>query len=160
DDSGLPVAVLRYRVTNPATTPARVSIAWSIENPTGRTPAKDTRVNEYRSAQRLSGLLMTSPELPDADPLKGSFVLAAPDAGDARVRSRRGGERGRGGTAPMFFGDVFPADGELGPEAKALGPVGALSLTRTTAPGAHADYPFLLAWPSPNRTPRRCGWTA
>jgi uncharacterized protein (DUF608 family) len=160
DDSGLPVAVLRYRVTNPATTSARVSIAWSIENPTGRTPAKDTRVNEYRSAQRLSGLLMTSPELPATDPLKGSFVLAAADPGDAHVTYLRGWERSRWWNAPMFFWDDFSADGELGPEAKDLGPVGALSLIRTIAPGAHADYTFLLAWHFPNRTPRRCGWTA
>src|ERR1039457_4641210 len=35
DESGLPVAILRYRVTNPNAAPAKVSIAWSIENPTG-----------------------------------------------------------------------------------------------------------------------------
>src|SRR5690349_8069271 len=49
DDSGLPVTLLRYRVTNPGTAPAKVSIAWSIDNPTGRTQAMDTRVNDYRS---------------------------------------------------------------------------------------------------------------
>src|ERR1035441_4275586 len=36
NDSGLPVAILRYRVTNPGPAPARVSIAWSIDNPPGR----------------------------------------------------------------------------------------------------------------------------
>src|SRR5215468_1322199 len=45
DDSGLPVAILRYRVTNPGPRSAKVSIAWSIDNPTGRTPAADTRIN-------------------------------------------------------------------------------------------------------------------
>ncbi len=34
------------------------------------------------------------------------------------------------------------------------------ALGRTLAPGAHADYTFLLAWHFPNRTPRRCGWNA
>ena len=38
--------------------------------------------------------------------------------------------------------------------------MGALCLGRTIAPGAHADYTFLLAWHFPNRTPRRCGWSA
>ena len=33
DDSGLPVAILRYRVTNPGTHSTRAAIAWSIENP-------------------------------------------------------------------------------------------------------------------------------
>ena len=33
DDSGLPVAILRYRVTNPGLETAAVSIAFSIDNP-------------------------------------------------------------------------------------------------------------------------------
>ena len=46
DDSGLPVAILRYRVTNPGAASAKVSIAWSIDNPTGRTPThKPTRAS-------------------------------------------------------------------------------------------------------------------
>ncbi len=40
DESGLPVAILRYRVGNPGTSAAKVSIAWSIDNPTGRTPSE------------------------------------------------------------------------------------------------------------------------
>src|ERR1035441_4472368 len=64
DESGLPVALLRYRVTNPGAVSAKVSIAWSIENPTGRgapaAPDAEPRVNEYRSTPTLAGLLMTS----------------------------------------------------------------------------------------------------
>ena len=36
EDSGLPVAVLRYRVTNPRRTNASVSVAFSIDNPVGQ----------------------------------------------------------------------------------------------------------------------------
>jgi uncharacterized protein (DUF608 family) len=158
DESGLPVAILRYRVTNPGTAPAKVSIAWSIENPTGRTQAKDTRVNEYKTSERLAGILMTSPELPGDDALKGSFVVSVLDSAGARVTCLRGWERSRWWNSPMFFWDDFSADGELGPESKDPGPVGALSLGRTIAPGAHADFTFLLAWHFPNRTPRRCGY--
>ena len=60
----------------------------------------------------------------------------------------------------MLFWDDFSADGELGPEPEQRSAVGALCLNRTIAPGAHADFTFLLAWHFPNRTPRRCGWTA
>jgi non-lysosomal glucosylceramidase len=160
DESGLPLAILRYRVTNPGTTSAKVSIAWSIDNPTGRTPAKDTRANEYRASTRLAGLFMNSPELPDNDPLKGSFVLAVLDPASVQVTYLRGWERSRWWNAPMFFWDDFSADGELGPEAKEMGVVGALAQSRTIAPGSHADLTFLLAWHFPNRTPRRCGWSA
>jgi len=160
DESGLPVAILRYRVSNPGAVSAKVSIAWSIENPTGRTPAKDARVNEYRTSERLAGILMTSPELPGSDALKGSFLLSVLDSAGARVTYLRGWERSAWWNSPMFFWDDFSADGELGPESQNPGPVGALSLGRAIAPGAHADYTFLLAWHFPNRTPRRCGWSA
>jgi uncharacterized protein (DUF608 family) len=160
DDSGLPVAILRYRVSNPGTAPAKVSIAWSIDNPTGRTQAKDTRVNEYRAGERLAGLVMGSPELPANDGLKGSFVLAALDPGGAHITYLRGWERSRWWNSPMFFWDDFSSDGELGPEAADMSAVGALCVGRTIAPGAHADFMFALAWHFPNRTPRRCGWSA
>lgn len=160
DESGLPIAILRYRVTNPGTTSAKVSIAWSIDNPTGRTQAKDTRVNEYKSSELLAGILMNSPELPGNDALKGSFLLSVLDSAGARVTCLRGWERSRWWNSPMFFWDDFSADGELGPESRDPGSVGALSLGRTIASGAHADYTFLLAWHFPNRTPRRCSWSA
>ncbi len=160
DDSGLPVAILRYRVTNPGAAPAKVSIAWSIDNPTGTRESADPRVNEYRSTARLSGLYMHGPELPEDDALKGSFVLGALDAGDARVTYLRGWQRDRWWNSPMLYWDDFTADGELGPEPGQRNGVGALCMARTLAPGAHADYTFLLAWHFPNRTPRRCGWSA
>ncbi len=160
DESGLPVAVLRYRVSNPGASPAKVSIAWSIENPVGRTENKDTRVNEYKNSERLRGLFMTNPELSANDPLKGSFLLSALPSAGTHITNLQGWERSRWWNSPMFFWDDFSADGELGPESKNPGPVGALSLGRTIPPGAHADYTFLLAWHFPNRTPRRCGWSA
>jgi len=160
DESGLPAAILRYRVANPGAAPAQVSICWSIENPTGRTPQKDTRVNEYRASERVAGIFMSSPELAANDALKGSFVLAALDSAGGTLTHLRGWQRSAWWNSPMFFWDDFSADGELGPESNDPGPVGALSLSRTVAPGAHADYTFLLAWHFPNRTPRRCGWSS
>ncbi|HLK62306.1 MAG TPA: GH116 family glycosyl-hydrolase [Bryobacteraceae bacterium] len=160
DDSGLPVAILRYRVNNPGKSPVKVSIAWSIDNPTGRTPATDTRLNEHRTSPSLDGLYMHSPELPSHDALKGSFVLASMDAANARITYLRGWQRDRWWNSPMLYWDDFSSDGELGPEPEARSGVGALCVGRTIAPGAHGEYTFLLAWHFPNRTPRRCGWNA
>src|ERR1022692_1302444 len=63
DDSGLPVAILRYRVHNPGKDAATVSIAWSIENPIGvgsHDPVKlrpgEQRINEYRESGNLKAL--------------------------------------------------------------------------------------------------------
>ena len=59
DDSGLPVAILRYRVKNPNARAAKVAIAWSIDNPVGKAVGKDDqRVNEFRSVGDLAGLMM------------------------------------------------------------------------------------------------------
>jgi len=49
DDSGLPVAILCYRVKNPGPSSAKVSLAFSIDNPVKeeRSPGKnDERLNE------------------------------------------------------------------------------------------------------------------
>jgi hypothetical protein len=116
--------------------------------------------NEFRKGSGIEGLVMTNPGLPDRDPLNGSFALCLLRAKDGNVTWVRGWERGRWWNSPMLFWDDFSSDGELGPEPEQRNSVGALCLQRSIASGAAADYSFLLAWHFPNRTPRRCGWTA
>src|SRR5262249_31490863 len=103
---------------------------------------------------------MTNPGLPDRDALQGSFALCVLGSGDGKVTWLRGWEKGRWWNSPMLFWDDFSADGQLGPEPESRSTIGAMCLQRTIAPGASADYTYLLAWHFPNRTPRRCGWTA
>jgi non-lysosomal glucosylceramidase len=167
DDSGLPVTLLRYRVVNPGRQSAKVSIAFSIDNPVApsdirpsQRSAGDKRENEFRKGNGIEGLVMTNPGLLDRDPLNGSFALCLLGPKDGKVTWLRGWERGRWWNSPMLFWDDFSSDGELGPEPELHSSVGALCLQRTIPPGAAAEYSFLLAWHFPNRTPRRCGWTA
>ena|SRR5579872_241590 len=159
EDSGLPVAILRYTARNPGRSEAHVAIAFSIDNPVTN-PGKDTRANEYRSADGLSGLILTNPGLDASDPMRGEVVLAASDIGGARVTYWRGWPQSRWWNAPMLFWDDFSDDGELGAEPDPRGVVGSLSVKRSIAPGASASYTFLLAWRFPNRTPDWCGWKA
>jgi len=157
DDSGLPVAVLRYRVSNPGPVKAAVAIAFSIDNPVGA----EGRSNEHRQGRGLEGLFMRNPFLAGDDPLMGSFALCVVEPGGGKVswlRGWRGGTRWRIG--PLLFWDDFSSDGELGPEDAVRDSVGSLCLTREIVPRAAADYTFLLSWHFPNRTPARCGWTA
>jgi uncharacterized protein (DUF608 family) len=157
DDSGLPVAILRYRVTNPNPHAAKVAIAWSIDNPVGK---GDKRVNEFRSGDTLSGLSMTNPSLVSGDIMNGSFVLAVLNQGSGNLTHLKGWPAGRWWNSPLLFWDDFSSDGELGPEPEHTNGVGALCLKRTLGPHQSADYEFLLAWHFPNRTPARCGWHA
>lgn len=165
DDSGLPIAVLRYRVKNPGSSPAVVSIAYSIDNPVvpfdpSASKAKEGRVNDVRQGHGLSGLLMHNPALAETDPAHGSFALAAIDIGDGTFSTIRGWPAGRWWNSPMLFWDAFSATGDLGTEEEARNAVGAICLKRTIPAGGEADFTFLLAWHFPNRTPARCGWTA
>ncbi|MDQ2898513.1 MAG: non-lysosomal glucosylceramidase [Acidobacteriota bacterium] len=167
DDSGLPVAVLRYTVVNQSASSARVSIAWSIDNPvspvnvrpSGRVP-NDTRVNEFRGEDRFAGILMSNPGLASDDLLHGTFALAVLQPSGGKLTYLRGWPRGRWWNSPMLFWDDFSSDGELGPEPPERNAVGAVCFGRDIPARGRAEYAFLLAWHFPNRTPARCGWTA
>ena len=143
DDSGLPVAILRYRVTNPGAAAAKVSIAWSIDNPVRRAPGDDTRVNEHRESRtrHWRAARCAIPTCRRQRSAEGQFraVRCSTPGGD-HVTHLRGWERGRWWNSPMLFWDDFTADGELGPEPAARNAVGALCLQRTIAPGAHARF--------------------
>jgi len=168
DESGLPVAILRYRVTNPGRTAANVAIAFSIDNPAkvsrdeGGAAAlhKDTRVNAWRDEGGLAGLIMGNPALGEEDPMRGEFAIGALHDAGARLTHWRGWPESRWWNAPMLFWDDFSADGELGAEPDPHSVVGSLCLKRSIPAGKSADYTFLLAWRFPNRTPDWCGWAA
>ncbi len=153
--SGLPSAILRYRVRNPRATKATVSIGFSLDNPVGRTG----RMCVHRSAPGVQGLLFTNPFLSTNDPVSGSFVVGVLEAGDAKevsyVRGWRGGTTWLVG--PLLFWDAFSAHGNPGPEPAPRSTVGSLTMKRDIPAGGSADFTFVLAWRFPNRTPKRCG---
>jgi uncharacterized protein (DUF608 family) len=155
--SGFPAAVLRYRVRNPGTAPATVSIAFTVDNPVGTNAA---RTNEMRRDDGgLSGLYMTNPQMAESDPLKGSFALSVLEQGGA-LTVLSGWPAAKWWASPNLFWDDFTEDGRLGPEASQRNTTGSLCLQREIAAGAEAAYTFLLTWHFPNRTPAWCGWTA
>jgi len=177
DDSGLPVAILRYRLLNPGKVSAKVGIAFSIDNPVhgaardgegGAADAKkiDGRVNEFRSEAGLNGLdgldglVMSNSAIDAGDPHYGSFVLAALATPDAHTTYWRGWPQGRWWNSPLLFWDAFSRDGALLDEPEAHSTVGALCRQTTIPAGGSAAITFLLAWHFPNRTPGWCGWDA
>jgi non-lysosomal glucosylceramidase len=156
DDSGLPLAVLRYHVSNRNATKAKVAIAFSLENPV----AVEGRTNEYRESGDLHGLLMQNPFLAAADPLAGTFALSVLARGENKLTYLRGWPSVKWWQGPLMFWDDFTADGELGPEGAVRGVTGSLCLQRELGPRNEAEYTFLVSWHFPNRTPERCGWKA
>jgi uncharacterized protein (DUF608 family) len=168
DDSGLPVAILRYRVTNPGAATAQVGIAFSIENPVharpesgdnARAKASEGRTNEFRTGKSIAGLSMSNPSLAADDPMAGEFVLAALVEG-AQVSHWTGWPAERWWNAPLHFWDQFAVAGELGEQPEPHNSVGVLCLKRSIAAGQSAEFAFLLGWRFPNRTPEWIGWDA
>jgi non-lysosomal glucosylceramidase len=154
--SGLPVVVLRYRIKNKSGSQASVSVAFSLDNPAG----KSGRRNDLREEGPMRGLFMNDPSLEDSDPIKGSFALATPEPPENV--SVLTGWRGYGfWVAPSTFWRDFSADGRLDP---GMHPepnhTGSVAVTKNLAAGAEADFTFVLAWHFPNRTPEGCGWSA
>src|ERR1039458_4003584 len=166
EESGLPIAILRYRVHNPGKDAATVSIAWSIENPIGvgsHDPVKlrpgEQRINEYRESGNLKGLMMSNPGIPGNDPEAGTLAVCLVKP-EGKLSYLRGWINAKWWTSPLLFWDDFSQDGQLGPEAPERKPIGSLCLQQEIAPGTEAAYTFLLAWHFPNRTPAWSGWTA
>lgn len=166
DDSGLPVAVLRYRVANSGPLPATVSIAFSLENPVmaqdraGHGSNPDQRANEFREERGVAGLVMSNPGLAATDPMAGTVALALMPGRGGRVSHWTGWPKGRWWNSPLLFWDRFAKTGDLGEAPDSPGVVGALCLQKRVAPGQSEDFLFLLGWHFPNRTPDWCGWEA
>ena len=164
DDSGLPIALLRYTVRNPGPKAATVSIAYSIENPMSGAAVprgqRDPRVNEVRRGEKIVGVLMRNPTLSPEHAMNGSLALAVLDPDPQAVSLLSGWPRARWWTSALHFWDDFSADGVLGPEPADAGVVAAVCIKRVIRPGETAQFPFLISWHFPNRTPDRCGWIA
>lgn len=167
DDSGLPVAILRYHLTNAHAVPAAASIVFSIDNPviaahgSSHPGAKsETRVNEFKKDDGLAGLLMSNSGLAPDDPMQGSFALTAVLARGVDISYWRGWPKGRWWNSPLLFWDAFSESGSLGKEPEASSTVGALCQQVKIAPRASATLTFILSWNFPNRTPDWCGWEA
>jgi len=154
--SGLPAAILRYAVQNPNRAPVKVGVAFSLQNPVG----KEGRRSDFRDESGLSGLFMDNPFLGASDPLKGSVALCALGAPTGSVSYLRGWKRAQWWDGALSFWDDFTADGALTPDAPGLMPVSSIAVTQSVPAGGEASVTFLIAWHFPNRTPKRCGWSA
>lgn len=170
DDSGLPVAVMRYRVTNPRRVAVKVGIAFSIDNPVKTTEregggaadakAKDGRRNEYRRGGSIEGLAMSNSNLRADHPMSGDFVLATRKSAGGEVTHWEGWPQGRWWNSPLLFWDEFSKAGSMGSTPNPHDTVGVLCIQKTVLPGKTEDFEFLLGWRFPNRTPNWCGWDA
>jgi uncharacterized protein (DUF608 family) len=163
--SALPVAVLRYVVTNTGTRSRPVTLCASLPNHVGvdgsrREPGWDgapmpcgAKRNRNRLADdgQLHGIIMDSVGCDPGDPAWGGLALAL--LGDG-VLSRRCHWSGGGWGRPLLdFWDDLLEDGRLDerPDRGEDMPMASVALTRELAPGAETSFTVLIAWRFPNR---------
>jgi uncharacterized protein (DUF608 family) len=167
DASGLPAAVLRYTVTNPADAPVSVAIAGSLANPVGvrgynvfHFPEFEGRPeNGWVDDGALRGIRFGT-DLP-ADSLR--FGTAALLTADTSVTAKPQWLSGFWQDGVQVFWDEFRDIGRLTPEERfsideppypdwfTKLRVGSLAIDHELAPGESRDFEFLLSWHFPNR---------
>ncbi|MGV8978528.1 MAG: GH116 family glycosyl-hydrolase [Cellulomonas sp.] len=167
DASGIPCAVLRYRVTNPTRHSVTVSVIGSLANPVGageadvfHFPRFDGHpANEYRDVDGVRGLNFISDLLADSLAF-GSATLTTSDESTTTKPEWLWGFWQDG--AQVFWDDVRD-DGRLVPEPVATLEtgelpdwitrlrVGSLGIHHELAPGETRDFEFRLTWFFPNR---------
>lgn len=170
-DSGIPCAVLRYRVHNPGAAPVRATVVGSLSNPVGALPTVNVfhfpeiegrpRI-DWRDADGIRGLVHAS-NLPDDHPAHGTVTLTT---ADESFTAKPQWLYGFWQDGVQVFWDDLRQDGELEVEAVEsldLPPqpdwvkqrTGSLGVVHDLAPGETRDFEFRLTWHFPNR-PR--GW--
>lgn len=167
EDSGLPVALFDWEVTNTGDKPVDLSIALNMLNPVGwdgyaplagrKAPFFGGNVNEVMAEEGLRGVRMSGPRIPEGDARHGTAAIAtAWDDSDACPAWLRGAWF----DDLQAFWDDFRDDGRVtgepapGPTPDGQTDVGSVLAFARLEPGASATIPFTLAWSFPNHKNR------
>ena len=154
DRSGIPVAVLRYVLTNTTDTPVKISVCGSVQNFIGRdgsNGAPKQNRNVFRRAEGLSGVFLRSEGVDPQAEQWGTMALGTTET--AGVTFRTAWADVSWGDTLLDFWDDFSDDGRL--EDRDVGskdaPMASLAASATLPPGGEKALTFLLTWHFPNR---------
>lgn len=174
DDSGIPAAIIRYKVRNPTDSPVDVSVVGSLANAVGfngydvfnNLKLADEVVNEYRDESDHRGLYYTAANLAEDDFHFGSMAILTTN--EANIL-RPAWLHGQWTDNAQNFWEDFRDDGKLEPvdDVGAAGSellkfydfsflnlrekIGSLGNHSTLNPGEEKTFEFVLAWYFPNR---------
>ena len=154
DDSGIPVAILRFVLSNDTDGDIEAAVCGSLQNFIGADgtsgAAKDNYIS-YREADGLAGLFMQSAGVDPEAPQWGTLALTTPQR--AGITHRTAWANVTWGDSLLDFWDDFCADGRLNERAREgkANPTGSLSVSLSVPAGSSAEIVFLLSWHFPNR---------
>jgi uncharacterized protein (DUF608 family) len=153
--SSLPVAVLRYRLSNPTGQTVSAAVCGSLQNFIGEDGLygkPDRNFNRYQDASGLRGLVFRSAGVSPQAEQWGTMALATTGSDELSYRTSW--------TKPVSwsnslldFWDDFSADGKLDEREQAGvdAPVGSLAVKLDIPAGESRAITFLLTWHFPNR---------
>jgi non-lysosomal glucosylceramidase len=165
DDSGLPVAVLTYEVTNTTDQPLDVAICGSIRNFIGKDGSKyyfdwkgdfvptgaNHNRNLYKEEAGLRGIYFSSDSVDRNDPAYGTMALTTQAAEGVTYRTSSRSDDWN--NSILDFWDDFSADGLLTEHSVLVDndPMASLAVKKTIAPKGITTFTFFLTWNFPNR---------
>ena len=154
DASGIPVAILRFVLSNESDQDIEAAVCGSLQNfigTDGTSGACRGNFNSYREEDGLAGIFMQSGDV-DTDAAQwGTLALATPR--QAGITHRTAWANYSWGDSLLDFWDDFSDDGQL-EERDSDGkdnPTASLSVSLTVPAGASAAVTFFLSWHFPNR---------
>jgi uncharacterized protein (DUF608 family) len=163
--SSIPIAVLKYEVTNNTNLPMEVAVCATMRNFIGMDGSKTTRnwkgdiipigakknINSFKENSLIKGIYMTSDGVDINDPSWGTIALTTSDRD--QVSYRRSSTPNNWENAILDFWDDFSEDGMLTDKAELVddNPMASLSVKKVIAPNSTQTYTFYITWHFPNR---------
>jgi len=172
--SSIPIAILKYEITNPTNTPMAVAVCGTMRNFIGMDGSKYVKdwkgdmiptgasqnINTYREAHGIKGIYMTSNGVDKNDAAWGTLALTTPD--DGMVTYRRSSTPNNWENAILDFWDDFSSDGELIDKDRLFddNPMASLAVKKNIPAHATVTFTFYLTWHFPNRPDWNGAWDA
>jgi len=163
--SSIPIAVLKYEVTNNTDQPMEVAVCGNLRNFIGIDGSKTWKdwkgdvipvgaknnINSYRENDHLKGIYMTSDDVEKNDAAWGTIALTTPDR--EQVSYRRSSTHNGWENATLDFWDDFSADGLLTDKAELVddNPMASLAVKKMISANSTQTFTFYLTWHFPNR---------
>ena len=165
DASGIPIAILRYEITNVTNQKLDIAICGNMENFIGEDGSKTKQdwrlysqpigakdnVNQFKSDKNVAGIYMTSNGVKSNEEAWGTIALTTAKSSNITYRTATV-QAGWGGTL-LDLWDDFSEDGRLESQEVDGGnkPLASLSVNRTIKPKESTTIEYYLTWHFPNR---------
>lgn len=165
ENSGLPIAVLTYEITNTSAEPITVSVCGNMRNFIGQDGSKTRKdwkgdatyfgakknQNVFKEDQNVKGIYMYSDSISKNDPAYGTIVLATSE--NESVTYRKSSTDNSWAKATLDLWDDFSSDGELTDKVKLYDndPLASLAVKKTIKANSKESFKFYIVWNFPNR---------